>query len=167
MVRAQRLRLATDLLWLGNNTGCTPNFPVSRTGVMRQALVPTACEGAAEGAPAARAADGPRRAHPKPSIHAGAAAATTSSVGAVAADIPASADAAAAASTDLVPLAAAARSTYNHDASNPDQCCNGDFPMSAQCCNVYCKWVAAYLGALVTVEECCVGILLTPLQWSC
>lgn len=167
VVRAQRLRLAADMLWLGTNTGCTPNFPVSRTGVVRRALAPATTTGEGEGAPAPRAADRPRRARPVPSRHGGGGGATTASDGAVAAGTSASARASAVTSTDLVPLAAASRSTYNHGGNNPDQCCYGDFHMSSQCCNVFCKWVAAYLGTLVTREECCVGHLLTPLQWSC
>lgn len=165
VVRAQRLRLAADMLWLGTNTGCTPKFPVSRTGVVRRALAPATVTGEGERPPAPRAADRPRRARSVPSRHGGGGGGVTTA--SVVAGTPASASTSAATPTDMSPVAAATRSTYTYDGNNPAQCCFGNFHMSSQCCDVFCKWVVAYLGTLVTQEECCVGHLLTPLQWSC
>lgn len=173
VVRAQRLRLAADLVWLGNNTGCTPNFPTRRTAVVDyRAAAPTLMLTDAAVEASGVVADRTLSARQRRSRH-GKAATTVSAPGAVAAVALAPADEAGAPET--VPEGTVARSYWNYGTNSPTPspapgatlCCNQDIHFSSQCCNVFCEWATIYLGTFVTLDECCVGYLVTSKQVTC
>lgn len=169
VVRAQRLRLAADLVWLGKNTGCTPNFPTRRFAAMNHnsadpSLLLTDTTAGAPGAASVRTLGARQRR----SRH-GKSATTTSGASTVAAIVPPPSDAVATANT--VPAGIAVRNYWNYGDDNPNPiatlCCNFDVHFSTKCCNVFCDWAIIYLGSFVTLDECCVGSLLTPKKVTC
>jgi len=139
--RAQRRRLATELVVLGRASWC-----------------------AGFAAAAARFAVRPPRA-----VGGGGGGARRPAAGTAAAAIAAGAGGAAAAAAAALPTAARAYASF--DSSNAGtgraaQCCGG-FSYYTTCCSSWCVPVGFYLQQLITRRDCCVGALTWPKVRSC
>lgn len=154
MVRAQRLRLNADLIWLGSATGCYATHPV-RMAV--RGAAPPALLAMPEAAAVALS-----------SITNALPVAAASSW--AEADAAAAASAAAAAAPPALQRPVALRNTVTIGGGGggpPDKCCDYSFKWLPVCCTMFCQWAVDYLGMLTTLDDCCVEGQIWAMEHVC